>query len=318
MDGLQELLKEKGWHLVTQEEVTGGFTGALYRLRLLDEAGREVRAVYKRFAKGRNGELAFYERVVPHLPHGVPKLYGVVPGQGILIEEAGEALKPVFVTSDSEKQREILTAVVTLLADLHVSLEEKSQEWLKAGIASPYPFDSSIACAADAIRELGLQVGKLAGVDEKLLEELREIEAFFYPRYPDYVSGRQTFTHGDPHMENILLDRGRIRLIDWEYASLAVPQRDVSILLQDVLDQRFHEHALDVFRRELKRRGWEIEADFDRAFTACMLDNTLMMLGFEVWKYRSGHLSRKEMEAILKIKMNWIRRCYRELKKECR
>ncbi|ARU59890.1 hypothetical protein CBW65_01565 [Tumebacillus avium] len=317
MDRLQALIQEKGWELLTREQVQGGFTGSLFRLRLRDETGGELRAVYKQFAPGRSGELSFYERVVPLLPHGVPKLYGIVPEVGILIEEAGTALKPLFQKSGPAAKRELLAEVVTLLADLHASLAGASREWEAAGVVSPYPFHSSIDFAQDAFRELEAQKGRLPGVDEGLIAELREIEAFFYPRYPEYVAGQQTFTHGDPHMENILLDDGRIRLIDWEYASLAVPQRDLSILLQDVLDDELHVFALTAFRRELQQRGWAVTADFDRAFTACMLDNTLMMLGFELWKYRNGHLSQAEIEQILLHKTSWIRRAYLELKKEC-
>ncbi|TCP53941.1 phosphotransferase family enzyme [Tumebacillus sp. BK434] len=317
MDRLQAWINEQGWELLAKQQVTGGYTGVLYRLRLRDERGGLVRAVYKQFAPGRDGELPFYERVVPLLPHGVPQLYGIVPGEGILIEEAGTALKPLFQNGSPAAKRELLERVVTLLADLHVSLAGPSAEWEQAGIVSSYPFHSSVEFAQDAFRELQEQVGRLPGVDDRLLAELREMEAFFYPRYPQYVGGQQTFTHGDPHMENILLDGGQIRLIDWEYASLAVPQRDLSILLQDVPEDSLHALALTVFRRELAKRGWAVTPDFDRAFTACMFDNTLMMLGFELWKYRNGHLSGAEIEQILPRKVGWMRRAYHELKKEC-
>ncbi|ASS74354.1 hypothetical protein CIG75_04725 [Tumebacillus algifaecis] len=316
MDGWQALIRDKGWQVLASDKLSGGFTGSLYRLHLRDEAGQDVRAVFKRFAPDRKAELAFYERVVPHLPSGVPKLYGIVPDEGILIEDAGTALKPIFIKSDLGRQRGLLERVVTVLADMHATLAVKSQLWLVEGIVTPYPFDSSIAFAQEALAELHRQIEQLAGVNEALLAELRMIESFFYPRYPDYVSDKQTFTHGDPHMENILLDAGRIRLIDWEYASLAVPERDLAILLQDVLDVRLHSFALTVFRQELAKRGWVITDDFERSFTACLLDNTLMMLGFELWKYRHGHLSKAEIETILPLKIAWIRNAYTRLKKE--
>lgn len=317
MDELQQALAEMGWSLIEQERVVGGFTGTLYRLRLRDQVGAEVRAVYKRFAEGRDAERTFYQQVVPLLAHGVPRLYRIVAEKGLLIEDAGKSVKSIFRSGDAASQKEILAGIVALFAELHASLEQVSDAWRQDGLVSPYPFHSSIDFANEALVELDEQLGKLDGVDRALLAELREIASFFYPRYQRYVEGRQTFTHGDPHMENILHDGRQFRLIDWEYSSLAVPVRDVTILLQDVLDQSLHPFVLDLYRSEMEIRGWVFEADFDDAYTACMLDNTLMMLGFELWKYRQGHLKKAEIETILAIKCGWIRQCARKLKREC-
>jgi thiamine kinase-like enzyme len=311
-NGLHRALARLGWTLIACAKVQGGYAAQVYRVQVLTAQGKVRNAIYKRFAPHRDQELALYERIVPELPHGVPTLYAVVDEpdeRGMLMEAAGEVLKPTFRKRDREGQRHMLAQILALLADLHVSMEEKASLWLREGKTTEYPFHSSEAWAAEAMQEMASQL------DEKALAEMRHIAYAFYPRYRELAVGRWTFTHGDPHMENILLNKGQIRLIDWEWASIGLPQRDLAILLQDVLDRELHAFAFHTFAQELKKRGWAFdEAQFRTGFAASMLDNTIMMLGWEIGKYRNGHLDKAELDRIVDIKLGWIRECARQLK----
>lgn len=309
--GLCKALERLGWTLTSCQEIVGGYAAQLYRVEASDGQGEPIRAVYKRFAPGRDQEVALYERVVPWLPQGVPALYAVVEEpeeRGMLIEAAGEVLKAHFKRADGEGRRLMLAKAASLLAEMHVSLEEQGAVWLREGRTTEYPFHSSEAWAAEALQALG------GHVEAETLQEVRGIAEAFYPRLREWITGRWTFTHGDPHLENILLDRGHLRLIDWEYASLGLPQRDVAILLQDVLDDELHAFLLETYRQELERRGWSLDiATFRLGFFASLLDNTIMMLGWEIGKYKNGYLSKEEIDHIVETKLRWIRVCWLSL-----
>lgn len=318
LDGLERLLRDLGWQVQSIEPMPGGYAAELYRLTARDRQGAAVDAVYKRFSPGRAQELPLYAKIAPALPYGLPTLYGTVQHgdeQGILMEESGVVLKSVFQQQQPAEQQETLSALVRMFAQLHVTFADQGATWLTEGTVSPYPYESSETWAQDSARQLAFLAERgLCGVTSDTVQEIEGMIGAFYPRYPTWTSGRQAFTHGDPHMENILLDLGQVRLIDWEYASLALPQRDLSILLQDVLDDELHTYAWRLYQAELQERGWEVDPiTFLQGFTACLFDNTLMMLGWEIGKYRNGYLDVAELEIIVQVKIGWIRRSYAEL-----
>jgi hypothetical protein len=49
-------------------------------------------------------------------------------------------------------------------------------------------------------------------------------------------AGPQTFVHGDPHIGNVFLDRGRVGFVDWGLSRLSTPLRDVSYFLTMTVD----------------------------------------------------------------------------------
>jgi thiamine kinase-like enzyme len=322
LKNVDELLAQLGWKAETVEEIKGGYAGTLYRLQVVADDGKRSRLVYKRLAPDRTAELGLYRDLLCEVPHGIPKLYGTVEEadeQGLLLEDAGRVLKPAFQRESVDGKRAILQTVVGVLAELHVAMERQSQEWLASGKAAAYPFESSVEWGEQAVEQLEwLAEQGLFGVNRRVVEEVRGIAEAFYPRYPEWTQGSTTFTHGDPHMENVLLDEGQIRLIDWEWACVSLPQRDLSILLQDVLERDLHHVAWDVYLQELHQRGWQVAGEevvkFAQGFRACLLDNTLMMLGWEIGKYRNGYVSAAEMQEILDAKVAWLSECWERLR----
>ncbi len=151
-------------------------------------------------------------------------------------------------------------------------------------------------------------------VDASILSEISVMMEWFYPRYPGFMDGRTTITHGDPHLENLLFQHGRFCLIDWEYTAVTVPSRDFAILQQDVLDDDMRNSLRTTYWDRLRQNGWRVDDDaFEIAYQACLFDNTLMMLGWEVSKYRNGHLNQPELEVIVATKLRWLRECFRRL-----
>jgi len=318
LDGVEHLVQELGWRVESIEHMPGGYAAELYRLKGWDRQGEAVDAVYKRFSSGRAQELPLYAKIASALPYGLPTLYGVVEEhdeQGILMEASGVVLKPVFQEQGIAEQQATLSSLVRMFAELHATFADQGATWLTEGVISTYPYHSSETWAQDSLKQLAFLADTgLGGVTAETVQEIEAMIGAFYPRYPEWTSGRQTFTHGDPHMENILLDQGQLRLIDWEYASLALPQRDLSILLQDVLGEDLHTYALRLYQAEMRERGWDVDpATFAQGFTACLFDNTLMMLGWEIGKYRGGHLDLATLQTIVQHKLGWIRRAYDEL-----
>jgi|GEM_PF-3418902 len=151
-------------------------------------------------------------------------------------------------------------------------------------------------------------------VDASILSEISAMMEWFYPRYPGFMAGRTTITHGDPHLENLLFQHDHFCLIDWEYTAVAVPSRDFAILLQDVLDDDMRHSLRTTYWDRLRQNGWRVDEDaFETTYQACLFDNTLMMLGWEVSKFRNGHLNQPELEVIVATKLRWLRECFRRL-----
>lgn len=308
-------MQQLGWQVLSCERIVGGYAAEPFYIRARDADGREIAAVYKKLAPGRTTELALYP-ILGQVPHGVPQLYGVVEEadeQGILLEAAGVPLKGILQAAKRDEQERWLLRVTEMLAELHVQMAVQAARWLAAGVIGPYPYESSVQWGQDAVRELSWLVEQ-GLMEAQVVTDVRHMVAAFVPRYRDWTAGRTTFTHGDPHLENVLTDGAAVRLIDWEWACVAVPQRDLSILLQDVLDDALHAFAVAAFAEALRRRGWAVvEEEFETAWQACLFDNTLMMLGWEIGKYRDGHVSRAELEAIMTAKLRWLRQSYAAL-----
>lgn len=333
--GLQSELAKRGWRVVKAERMVGGFAASLYQLRLSTPLGGEVDVVYKRLAPGRTEEFGLYRGVLQEVSGYVPKLLLRVRAgdeQGILIEDAGRPLKAVLRESrDNQgvaggelsnsdamavsRQTHLLQKAVVWLANLHTEYESRSQVWLEQGLLGVYPLASAENWASEALKHLvWLKEQGLCEMDGKTLEFVHTVAEQFYPKYPDYLAGRMTLTHGDPHLENLLMKEQDLRLIDWEYTCVTVPQRDLSIFVQDVLDPHQHDLVVETYWNSMRRAGWRVdEPGFRSTYLACFLDNTLMMLGWEVHKFRQHELALNELEKILSAKLRWLREASEEL-----
>lgn len=309
--GLRLWLAEKSWTVVTWERMTGGFTSFVFRFRVRKKSGVELDAVYKQFSPGRTTEFNLYEGVLSTLIAYTPYMIASIheaDEKGVLMEDAGQSMKSIFALVDSARRMKLLEDAVKWLAQLHVTLEQKSQDWLSSGLLNEYHVTSAQVWSNDAVKGLTwLTEQGFNGIDVVQLAQIKDMVQRFYPSFADWLKGRSTLTHGDPHMENLLVHQGQFRLIDWEYSCVTVPQRDLTILLQDVLADELHQVARKTHWDYLRQHGWCVDDEsFETAYQACFFDNTLMMLGWEIFKFRQGFLSRMELECIVTTKIKWL------------
>lgn len=301
--GLRHWLRQRGWRVSGAAPIIGGYAASLYKIQIDDAAGLVRDAVYKRFAKGREQEVVLYGRVFAGIPDLAPQVLGHIKEgdeAGILMADAGEPLKSALKRLHPAEQQRLLTDAILWLAALHIQFEASLAELIKRGLKSRYPLQSSVSWAH-------FSLGMLKWMDPDQAEHIAAMCDWFYPRYETWLRGRLTLTHGDPHLENILISDGKFRLIDWEASCAAVPQRDLAVILQDVLDDGQHAALRKTYLERLGSAGWGVDQpEFHDAFAAAFFDNTLMMLGWEIHKYREGHLAFEEISTILRTKVVWI------------
>ena len=289
-------------------------------------------AVYKQFAPGRAQEFELYSGVLQRIPGYVPKLLlwtRTADEPGILIEDVGRPLKELLRDLDTVTstrmttntrmavQIQLLQQAAVWLAQLHIQYEALSQTWLQSGLLGEYPFDSSQTWADEALEHLHwLQEQGLCQIGPDTISFIQTVVKKFYSEYPKWLVGRVTVTHGDPHLENVLVTHqgDEFRLIDWEYTCVTVPQRDLSIFVQDVLDARLHEMVVKTYWDAMREAGWNVDGpEFRTTYLACLLDNTFMMLGWEIYKFREHYLTLAELEIIVAVKLSWIKAVFAEL-----
>jgi aminoglycoside phosphotransferase (APT) family kinase protein len=83
-------------------------------------------------------------------------------------------------------------------------------------------------------------------------------------------AGPQTFVHGDPHIGNVFLDRGRVGFVDWGLSRLSTPLRDVSYFLTMTVDpeerRRSERDLLRLYLDALRAAGGA-DIAFDEAWS---------------------------------------------------
>ncbi|WDL98327.1 phosphotransferase family protein [Alicyclobacillus sp. ALC3] len=318
-DELQRWFAARNWTVLRAERLVGGFAAlAIYQIVVLSPDLEQVPLVYKQMAPDRSSEWSLYESLSSALADYMPRLFAQIQdpaGRGLLLEDVGEPLKTTLSRSMPRTRSPLILQAVTWLTELHIRFRERSQTWLRDGVLATYPVKSSIVWAEEALERVtwAAEVG-IGGVTADDIRALERQAQLFYPQLQAWMQGPSTVTHGDPHLENLLVRGQTLKLTDWEFACVAVPQRDLTIFVQDILDDDLRRAAYSHFCSVLRNAGWSVDNDaFRVSWLACFFDNTLMMLGWEVFKYRQGHLSRAELEVITATKLRWLRDAFSEL-----
>ncbi len=84
-------------------------------------------------------------------------------------------------------------------------------------------------------------------------------------------AGPQTYIHGDTHIGNVFLDRGRVGFFDWGLSRVSTPLRDVSYFLTMTVDpeeRRKSERDLLRFYLDAFRTAGGTDIAFDEAWSA--------------------------------------------------
>lgn len=312
-------LSANGYRTRMVEPITGGYAATLYRLEVNTPTGAACTLVYKRLTSERQAEWVLYQTVLRGRTELIPHVVACLQSDtetGILMQDEGPTLKSVLAPLDPLAQRPLLEQAATWLADLHVHYEHHVAALVVQGLQPTYPIASAASWSEWAIEELHRLCEDACAplLDVSQVRALDSMRAWFYPRYPRWLAGRCTLTHGDPHHENLLVAHSGFRLIDWEATCVAVPQRDLAIFLQDILDESLHAAVTSAYFNHLQANGWKTtEPSFLRSFAAVFFDNTLMMLGWEVHKYYGGYLSQEELARIMRVKLHWLAASFAQL-----
>jgi hypothetical protein len=206
-----------------------GSTHPISRLLVTADSGEQVPVIFKRLAprpepKGHRREVLVYRRLLAGQRFGAPALYASAydePGgrYWLLLEAVGR--RPV-----TEGDLPDWAGAVRRLAELHGSYLGRDGELRALGClgergAAYYHFLAGRARRNLREADAGQALARL----DALLTGFEDVVAHL-------VGQPQTLVHGDIHPDNFRLQPGhRVRLIDWETASVGLGALDLARLL---------------------------------------------------------------------------------------
>jgi thiamine kinase-like enzyme len=306
MTSLEVRLKKMNWQLLNKERITGAHAGSIYRITVITHENNRDTYIYKEFAEERNNEADVYKKLQSTIKpfSKLIKLWDSSP-QAILMYDLHDPLKDGYKELPLENKKNFLEHILKRLADLHslhlgntgddMPAHSISTEWYEWGL--------------DQMKQL---CTRHEWANPEWIQTIQH--AYTKLDLPHYkIKSPFTLTHGDPHLENIFqLDEG-IWFIDWEWAAMASPLRDITILLQDIYDPDLIQHSYKYYRDLLKTKGFPIsKEDYKSDFNHLYIDHTTMMLAWEIEKHFKGYGSEERIKEITKFKVEEIDRVTRE------
>ena len=182
-------------------------------------------------------EAQFYADVAPSVDLRVPPLYYAASADdgsfALLLEDlAGGGCE--FSDGAWGVTADAAAGALEELARFHARFEDPGRALRVAPwLATPQPATGDMAaqlCAlgprrstATCSRRPTSAVGELYVEHHARLDEL-------------WNAGPQTYIHGDTHIGNVFLDRGRVGFVDWGLSRVSTPLRDVSYFLTMSVD----------------------------------------------------------------------------------
>ncbi|MGM7684320.1 phosphotransferase family protein [Cytobacillus sp. Hm23] len=307
MTHLEQRITQKRWKLLNKEKIEGIYAGNIYRIQVLDGEDRKKNYIYKEYAHDRNNEVHIYEKL-EYLIRPFSKLVEIWSSfpQAILMYDLESPLKVVFENLSLNNKKDFIEQILQRLLALHTSkldvarnelpIHQMNYEWRNWCI--------------DEINKLIIQHqwAKLDWIETiKYAYEQLEINNY-------HVKSPLVLTHGDTHLENIFYYEGQISFIDWEWAALGSPLRDITILLQDIYEPELIQFIFDSYRTQLYERKINIiEKDYREDFNLLYVDHTTMMLAWEIEKYFQGYISENKIQFIINFKIGEIKRITNEI-----
>jgi N-acetylmuramate 1-kinase len=228
-----------------------------------------------------NGPLFSNHRVLVSIGAPVPRILATDPSLGlVLAEDLGDVTLQqylLFYIGDARERLEKATRLYAEACDILVLLHRKGEGALRPG-------DFAAGCALDCDRFLfeldhfhrhfivGHRKMTPAPGDEKVLR------AFYSDLAQDCDDLPRVYCHRDFQSRNLMVERGRLRLIDFQDARMGPYTYDAASLLRDSsldLEPALVERMIDRLARAL---GLEIEG-FRRDFDLMALQRNLKDLG---------------------------------------
>lgn len=309
-------IRSLGCDIVRMRARQGNFSALVFDVGVRpagNPRGPERRLVYKQPPPDRTGEIDLIRLLRPELGRWLPDIAGLFEERpaAIVTAYAGEPLvrsKPLF-PRNAAMRRKLLEKAALHLADLHLGTAAAAERWAAEGRVAPYAYARDWADrTVDRLAELSAdpRFGAAAGgvVSAREADAVSDIVESFYAGYSDRaMRGPRVLTHGDPHWGNVLSDGTRITLIDWEWCNVASPMRDAAILLQEEPEPSIFRHIVSVHANALLQGGLRCSrSDLMHDFYRMMVDNALMMLGWEAGLCLRGLLTPAQFRASFRQK----------------
>ncbi|WP_039871697.1 phosphotransferase [Halobacillus sp. BAB-2008] len=301
MEHLKQRLEEMKWVPLHVECITGAHAGDIFRFEIINHNGDTEKFIYKEFAEGRNNEIEVFKKLENHLqPFTKLVKWWESNPQAILMVDLGRPLKDDFMNLPLDSKKKSIVSILQRLSYLHSLKIDQTALTLDAHSIT-YEWSE---WAIDQLKLLN-EGHDWASDWSKLIES-----AYQKLKLGQYtVKGPLTLTHGDPHLENVFCYENEIWFIDWEWAAIGSPLRDITILLQDVYDEELVRYTYRAYKELLDSKKISISNDaYRRDFHHLYVDHTTMMLAWEIDKYFQGFTSEARIKEIVEFKMKEINR----------
>ncbi|MGR3763094.1 phosphotransferase family protein [Rossellomorea sp. NS-SX7] len=306
MTNLEDRLLQINLKLLKKEVINGVHAGKIYRIEVLDGDHQKHSLIYKEFEANRNNEIAIYRNLTNYIKQfsKVVSVWESSP-EAILMCDLKSPLKKEFDLLSYENKTNYIERILEKLADLHstrnseiinqIPTHQFTSEWLE--------------WCLDQLEQLS-SLNHWA--DTEWIKTIEE--AYKKLDIRDYkVRCAQVITHGDPHLENIFYMDEQIWFIDWEWAALGSPLRDITILCQDIYDPRLIQLICNTYQKYLNKENLTITSrDYQQDFHYLYIDHTTMMLAWEIEKYFQGYTSKERIQEIIDFKIGEIKRVTEE------
>lgn len=294
-----------GYTVLSCERQIGPYAAEIYRVIACSREGKTESLIYKLFAPGRLQELSVYEKIGSIIAPFLPATHGLFrdPPPAMIQFDAGQSLKNAFLQENKSGKKRLLAAIMDRIAELHITAADstiKLADDMHLPQLAPNPEWGNWAITA-----LKSWTPTASHSLQWSLDSLEERIMRFYALEQNYRSPTLTLTHGDPHLDNLFSCHDQIYLIDWEWAGLSSPLRDVSLILQDVYDPDLYRFATEHYFQSAAALLHSLEkGKIDRDFSIWMLDSTLMMLAWELEKCAAGHTNAQTIGEVVTYKLH--------------
>jgi len=215
-------------------------------------------------------EARFYGELAPALELRVPDAHAVATDDErrfvLLLEDLAEAGASVSDGTWGIPPDAAADALAGL-AELHARYESPARRAADAPWATVRA--PSSAYAAPMLRH-GIEHHR-----DRLTDAFVEIAELYLAQHDAvqaaWHAGPHTLIHGDPHIGNLFLDRGRVGFLDWGIINVNTPMRDVSYFLtmaMQVADRQAHERDLLRHYLDVRAGHGATPLTFDEAWAA--------------------------------------------------
>ncbi len=310
MTQLEQRMREKKWKLMHKATIHGAHAGHITRIEVEDGNNKKGRYIYKEFVEDREKEVDIYLKLTNQMKKfsKVVEVWDKTP-KAILMCDLSAPLKDSFQLLSLKEKKKVLQSILQRLSDLHTS-----DLYLPVHNINTHTITSEWRhwCVDEMSKLCDYHQWAQADWIHTINHAYEQLSCDQYEVRSPYV-----LTHGDPHLENIFQHEGEVWFIDWEWASLGSPLRDITILLQDVYDLELIQFVFHSYREILRDKKLIIEKeDYQKDFNLLYLDHTTMMLAWEIHKYFEGYTTEEKMKKIIEFKVGEIMRITFEEKGE--